>query len=63
MAESEGFDTSGHKPAVSQAGFSAWQPLKKSRALAEFSAMSAARIKKKEQLSSLACKVVLCFIR
>ena len=63
MAESEKFDTSGRKPAVSLAAPVAGQPLKKSRALAEFSAMSAARIKKKEQLSSLACKVVLCFIR
>jgi len=37
MAESEGFDTSGRKPAVSLAAPAAGQPLKKSRALAEFS--------------------------
>ena len=58
---SEGFDTSGRQPAVSLAAPAAGQPLKKSRALAEFSAMSAASVKKKEQLARLACEVVLCF--
>jgi hypothetical protein len=36
-------------------------PAKKSRALADFSAMSALGIKKKEQIASLACKFALCF--
>ena len=60
MAESEGFDTS-TAGAVSSAAPAAGNPLKKSRALAVFPQKSAAGVKKKEQIASLACEFALCF--
>ena len=61
MAESEGFDARAQARSE-PAGGSPRQPLKKSRALAEFFRMSASGINKKAQIASHTCWFAFCFM-